>query len=488
MSSTPSTNELVILGAPVALRDGTHVRVRQWHRSDKELLRRGFQRLGPESRYKRFLAPMPRLSEAMVRDLTEVDHHEHEAIVALEEETGEGIGVVRYFRSTERHDAAEFAVTVIDDWQRRGVGTLLLEVTSARAREDGITTFTAVMLASNHEMMEVLRSLGPVRIVDWDAGAVEIEMPIPAVGLSPALSKLLRIAARNDVVALLTRPRPDRRSTPRARGRESTRWLLRASSRPCELGEQGAALHPAGRGGGVRAFGEPSKIPSSSGIRHEPAGRDGRFASNAVASLRLGETHRVRRAATSAQTPPDPASQPSRARRCRLRWPAHAPPAPPAGGALDARADCFVPIGAAGVSRWIVLRDWLRLVDVAPATCVRVVLSRGYDPGVPLDDDVHRDAAWGTSSVGTHDRGRRLARYEELAAVKLSSNGATFVFEPELHELAALIILNGVLEQVGGGGAGGAALRTRVEVASKGRGVRTTRARIAADARPRPDA
>ena len=94
-------------------------------------------------------------------------------------------------------------MTVIDDWQRRGLGTLLLEVTSARAREDGITTLTALMLASNQEMMDVLKSLGPVRIVDRDARTVEIEMPIPSVGLSPALSKLLRIAARNDVAVAL---------------------------------------------------------------------------------------------------------------------------------------------------------------------------------------------------------------------------------------------------------------------------------------------
>jgi GNAT superfamily N-acetyltransferase len=89
---------------------------------------------------------MPKLTEAMVRYLTEVDHHDHEAIIALDEETGEGIGVVRYVRSTEPRGAAEFAVTVINDWQRRGLGMLLLEVISARAREDGITTFTALML------------------------------------------------------------------------------------------------------------------------------------------------------------------------------------------------------------------------------------------------------------------------------------------------------------------------------------------------------
>jgi hypothetical protein len=74
-------------------------------------------------------------------------------------------------------------------------------VLSARAREEGITTFTGLMLATNQEMMDVLEALGPVRIVDREVGTVEIEMPIPEVGLSPVLKKLLRVAASNDVSA-----------------------------------------------------------------------------------------------------------------------------------------------------------------------------------------------------------------------------------------------------------------------------------------------
>lgn len=208
---TPSTDELLILGAPIALRDGSHVRVRQGRPSDKDLLLRGFERLSEESRYRRFLAPMPELSTSMVRYLTEIDHHDHEAIIALDEKSGEGIGVARYVRSTERPTAAELAVTVIDDWQGRGLGTLLLEAISARAREEGITTFTALMLATNQEMMELLERLGPIRIVDQEAGTVEIEVPIPAIGVAPALRKLLRIAARNDVAVPPTGRRPGRR-------------------------------------------------------------------------------------------------------------------------------------------------------------------------------------------------------------------------------------------------------------------------------------
>ena len=201
MSLIPSTGELVALGAPVVLRDGSRVRLRPGRSSDRQLLLRGFERLSPESRYRRFLAAMPELSAEKVRYLTEIDHHDHEAIAALDEQTGEGIGVARYIRDPERRDMAEVAVTVIDDWQRKGVGTLLVEVLSARAREEGITTFTGLMLASNREMMDLLEALGPVRVVDREVGTVEIEMPIPEVGLSPVLKQLLRVAARNHVAA-----------------------------------------------------------------------------------------------------------------------------------------------------------------------------------------------------------------------------------------------------------------------------------------------
>jgi GNAT superfamily N-acetyltransferase len=214
MSSTPPTNELRVLGAPVVLRDGSQVRVRQGHRSDRDLLLRGFERLSPESRYRRFLAPTPELTEGMVRYLTEIDHHDHEAMIALDERTGEGIGVARYVRDVDRADVAEVAVTVIDDWQGRGLGTLLLKVISARAREEGITTFTALMLAANEEVLDLLKRLDPVRIVDREFGRVEIQVPIPAVGLAPALRKLLRIAASTDVMA----PLSPRRQAPRLSG------------------------------------------------------------------------------------------------------------------------------------------------------------------------------------------------------------------------------------------------------------------------------
>ncbi len=196
MSTMPPTRELLALGAPAILRDGSAVRLRQGHHTDQELLRCGFERLSAEGRYRRFLAATPVLTDEMVRYLTEIDHHDHEAIVATEEVSGQGVGVARYVRNPAHPDTAEVAVTVIDEWQGRGLGTLLLEVLGERARAEGITRFTAMMLASNQQMMEVLAGLGPVDVVDRDAGTVQIEIPIPETGLAPALRKLLRIAAR----------------------------------------------------------------------------------------------------------------------------------------------------------------------------------------------------------------------------------------------------------------------------------------------------
>jgi hypothetical protein len=89
---------------------------------------------------------------------------------------------------------ADVAVTVIDDWQGRGPGTLLLEVLSARARDEGIRSFTALMLASNEEMMDTLKRLDRVRVFDPELGTVTIEVPIPAIGLASALRKRLRIS------------------------------------------------------------------------------------------------------------------------------------------------------------------------------------------------------------------------------------------------------------------------------------------------------
>lgn len=167
-------------GVPVFARDGSRIRIRQLHGDDRELWQRGFEHLGAESRYRRFLAATPAATPQMVRRLTELDHHDRDAVAAFDEETGEGIGVARYVRDPQRPHVAEVALAIVDEWQRRGVGTLLLAALCGRASEEGITTFTAMMLETNRAMMNVLRRLGPVRVVDREGDTVEVELPNPA--------------------------------------------------------------------------------------------------------------------------------------------------------------------------------------------------------------------------------------------------------------------------------------------------------------------
>jgi RimJ/RimL family protein N-acetyltransferase len=170
-------------GGRVVLRDGSNVVIRQVHRSDAPLLADGFARLSPESRRLRFLRRKDELSAAELRYFTDVDHHDHEALGALDHAAGRGVGVARYVRDADDPHAAEIAVTVVDDWQGRGLGTELLAQLSGRARAAGIRRFTALVSADNAAMTALLRRLcaDPVHrehgTVEWEITLVPSESP-----------------------------------------------------------------------------------------------------------------------------------------------------------------------------------------------------------------------------------------------------------------------------------------------------------------------
>jgi GNAT superfamily N-acetyltransferase len=178
----------------VTLRDGSRVTVRPIRPQDAESLRAGFERLSEESRYRRFLSPMRELSGPMLRYLTEVDHHDHEALIAVGAD-GTIVGVARSVRSRSDPQVAEAAVTVADDWQGRGLGTALLGLLADRARAEGISRFTALLLATNRAMLDLLKDLGPVRILQLGSGTTELEITLPRRGAGPHLRELLRGSA-----------------------------------------------------------------------------------------------------------------------------------------------------------------------------------------------------------------------------------------------------------------------------------------------------
>jgi GNAT superfamily N-acetyltransferase len=178
------------------LADGTELVIGRVSPANAPVLADGFARLSAESRRLRFLTAKPNLSPSELRYLTEVDGHDHEALGAIDPLTRRGVAVARFVRDDRDPTRAEAAITVADDWQRRGVGKLLLERLTDRARAEGITRFTALVSADNRGMQALARHLeGPVHIVHLADGAYEYEIELGPRGLAAQLEAALRGAA-----------------------------------------------------------------------------------------------------------------------------------------------------------------------------------------------------------------------------------------------------------------------------------------------------
>jgi GNAT superfamily N-acetyltransferase len=146
---------------------------------DKPLFAAAWDRFGDESRYRRFMAAKKHLGPGELAHLTEVDHVDHEAIGALHPRTGAGLGVARYLRNPDRPETAEAAVAVIDDWQGRGLGGVLLRRLSGRAQANGIEAFTASLLTDNRNMLHLFERLGRVALRGMDGATMEIDVELP---------------------------------------------------------------------------------------------------------------------------------------------------------------------------------------------------------------------------------------------------------------------------------------------------------------------
>jgi RimJ/RimL family protein N-acetyltransferase len=187
------------------LKDGSRVLVRPVAAQDADRLREAFRRLSPASRYRRFHAPMANLPGPLLRYLTQVDHRDHEALVGVTADGEDIVGVARFVRHRDDPAAAEVAVTVLDDWQGRGLGRLLLERLADRAREEDVRRFTALVQPENEQAADLLARLGPVRRAPRDAtvqldielAPVELDFELPEAGLGARLDGALRGAARS---------------------------------------------------------------------------------------------------------------------------------------------------------------------------------------------------------------------------------------------------------------------------------------------------
>src|SRR3954469_1587092 len=179
----------------VQLRDGSTVLVRPGRPDDRDLFVAGFERMSGESRYRRFMSHKKQLSERELDFFTRLDHDRHEAIGAIDLATGEGAGVARMHRSEHDPSVAEAAVTVVDDWQGRGLGSLLLERLTARARELGVKRFEASLFTTNRAMLRLFQKLGCMRSHREGLDVLEIDVELPVAESDEALPTALRSVA-----------------------------------------------------------------------------------------------------------------------------------------------------------------------------------------------------------------------------------------------------------------------------------------------------
>ncbi|MER5742044.1 GNAT family N-acetyltransferase [Streptomyces sp. NPDC002225] len=198
--------------ADVVLRDGGTARIRPITTDDAERLVSFYEQVSDESKYYRFFAPYPRLSD---RDVHRFTHHDYVDRVGLAVTVGgEFIATVRYDRIDERGrpasapaDEAEVAFLVQDAHQGRGVASALLEHIAAVARERGIRRFAAEVLPANTKMIKVFRDAGYTQRRSFEDGSVHLTLDLEPTEESLAVQRGREHRAEARSVQRLLAPR-----------------------------------------------------------------------------------------------------------------------------------------------------------------------------------------------------------------------------------------------------------------------------------------
>lgn len=163
------------------LRDGTRVRLRPIAADDKARLKAALPGISAENLYRRFFMPVVRLSDEQLRFLTEVDQVRHIAwlAVAADEPDSPLVGVCRCVQLDDQPQFAEAALLVVDRFQHRGAGTVLLATLSLLAARHGITTLRSFALEENLPFLRTMAHLGARS--RWEYSNVRrIDLPVYA--------------------------------------------------------------------------------------------------------------------------------------------------------------------------------------------------------------------------------------------------------------------------------------------------------------------
>jgi acetyltransferase len=140
--------------------DNRSVLIRHLRFTDREMYRDAVAGLSPRSRYLRFAAPLPRLSESQLDQMMDFDGTRHVVYAALTPGENNIVGVARFVSVPDPLRSAEVAIAVADDWQGAGLGFALLARLVERARQIGLRRLIAITLSENRVAGRLARSAG----------------------------------------------------------------------------------------------------------------------------------------------------------------------------------------------------------------------------------------------------------------------------------------------------------------------------------------
>lgn len=190
------------------IRDNTYICFKTLGKNDREKFIAGFKRLSQKTVYRRFFGFMKELTDKQVDNFLNTDKKDHIAWAALDivGDDAIGIGVGRFKRSEINPNEAELALTVLDDYQDRGVGSVLLAIMYYLAGKLEIDILTGIILSENAKLIRRFMELGAK--MDRIKNEYEMRLPVytdfnamPKTNYSGIINTILQFLKENDFCA-----------------------------------------------------------------------------------------------------------------------------------------------------------------------------------------------------------------------------------------------------------------------------------------------